>query len=206
MNRTYLIIIFIAGLAIIGGLIAMLAGTLRTDSNDNADITANANSDITNSTITGNTNISTDFGPGIEQTQVSTDLPTEAELNDRATVQRQALGFATTYGTYSNQNDNEHLKALLDDVTDPLRQNINKYIAENTANAAVGSYHGYTTIAINADIRNITGETASVSVATKRTESGDDMAKDRSFDQSITLLYKKVSDQWLVAEADWQAE
>jgi len=95
---------------------------------------------------------------------------------------------------------------LLAQTTAPVRDQFNAQIVANEAQAPVGSYQGTTTIAVSADIRAITDVTATVFVSTSRIESSDNQLEDRQYTQNITLIFKKLNEQWLVSEADWGEE
>lgn len=204
MNRTRLIIVFAVGIIAIAGFIGILTGFFSgpADTNTtNGNLTTNIG---TVNAVENPTNVSTTVEPGLDGSSQSLQPTSEAEQALRDTLKTQALTFTETYGTFSNQNSNAHLSALLDQTTTPLRTSFEQMIADTTV-APVGEYHGYSTTAVSAEIKALTSVTATISVSTQRNESADGK-DDRTFAQSLTLIFKNVNGTWLVGEADWQPE
>lgn len=203
MNRTTLIIIFAVGVVAIAGFIGILTGVFRgpDSANDNVNLATNQRNI---NAVENPTNTSTTVQPGLDGSSVSLEPISAAEQETRDQLKAQALLFAATYGTFSNQNSNEHLSILLEQTTTPLRTDFEKAIANATV-APVGEYLGFTTTAVSAEVRALTTVTATVVVATTRIERADGK-DDRSFNQSLLLIFKKVNDTWRVGELSWQPE
>ncbi|MFC1663242.1 hypothetical protein ACFL04_03730 [Patescibacteria group bacterium] len=205
MNRTILIIILIVGVGVIGGMIFLLTGTFTSQDEEVVNTNTTTVTETTNQAVEVTTPLSDQIGEGLEGNQVTVAPLTDDELNDREVIRQKALRYATTYGTFSNQNENDHLKALLNETTSPLVETFNESIA-NTTIAEVGQYQGFTSTAVSVNIQNITSVTATAIVSTRRVESVDSLDADRTFNQDLTLIFKKVGENWQVAEADWQEE
>jgi hypothetical protein len=206
MNRTLLILLIIGGVGIIGGLVGFLVNNVTT-----TEETTNTTETVINNdsaTITEENSVTIDgVAPNALSGQtVATEIISDATLDEQTLLRQQSLTYAATYGSYSNQNNNEHLKTLLANTTSPLSDKFNNLISANDAQAPVGSYQGTTTVAVSAEIRSVTSTTATASVTTSRTETSDSQLEAREYTQSLTLIFKKLDGQWLVTEAEWGEE
>lgn len=86
------------------------------------------------------------------------------EASEETAVAALAKDFVERFGTYSNQNDNEHLEAVLPFVTEKM-----KIWLETQAVLQGGSYTGKTTAVVVASVTSLEKETALVAVSVQET-------------------------------------
>jgi hypothetical protein len=158
--------------------------------------------------------LGTTFGANVERipvTQVTETARPQPEDPDKpdpmANLRSLALSIAERYGSFSNQGDFENLRELKVFMTDSLAAEVEAYIGEAGARAAVSpAYVGMTTRSLSATIDRFdeAAGTASVTVNTQRQETTG--SGTQVFYQELMMDFVRSGEIWQVDSIKWAEE
>jgi hypothetical protein len=199
-TRTILTIFAIIILLAVIGLAAYLIMKQKVDENINSVATP-----IDSGQATSNTpEIPQVNEPAItNQTEVKTSAVTlTAEEKMRGFLIKTSAAFAERFGSYSNQSNFENLLDLKMLMTERMQNWVDSLVVAGSSGSGV--YYGLTTRALNTEIKNISENTAEVSVSTQRQESVGSEINNKVYYQDILISFVKEGGLWKVDEAKWQ--
>lgn len=126
-----------------------------------------------------------------------------AQESEQVILEKTALAFAARFGSYSSDSNYSNIRDLQSSMTESMSAWADKYITQQKAKAAAG-YFGVTTRALGIKSSEISADTATIIVATQRRETTSDVNNYKVYNKDLRLVFKKLSDVWLVDAAYWQ--
>jgi hypothetical protein len=122
-------------------------------------------------------------------------------------LKRIASTFAERFGSYSNQSNFGNINELKVFMSPSMQSWANGYVDEMRIQSGDSSlYYGITTKSVYQEVMEFdedTGE-AKILVKTQRRESTGTTKNSSTFNQDITISFKKLGQAWRVDSASWQ--
>ena len=190
-KRTKIIVIIIA---IILGLILVVLGIfwlvkMAPLINSNIEVNQSVNS------------FATGLGRPADINEAPPLIPSEPDLG--AYLLAIATTFTEKFGSFSNQGNFENLNDLRSMMTPKMIDWTNNYVRQHQSEA-IDAYYGITTKALLPKIADLQKSQVTILITTQRQETKNNTLNPQIFYQDLKLQLKKINDNWLVDEAEWQ--
>lgn len=139
---------------------------------------------------------------GNQNYDISKEAPRQPNANDLAKI---AMAFSERFGSFSSQSDYSNFTDLKLMMTDNLKNWVDSYVAKIKSAKSSSAYYGITTKALTANAKSFDDKagTAEIIIATKRSESTQEINGGTPYNQNLELKFKKVDGDWLVDEVYW---
>lgn len=135
------------------------------------------------------------------------DDPANEDSFNEVSLKNMASSFAERFGSYSNHSNYGNFDDLEVFMTDDMKEWAEDFVKEEREKEATNNdYHGVTTKAISANVKEFDKEqgVAEVVVFTKRKESENERSNFKTFDQRLTLEFINQNGVWKVDGTFWE--